>query len=340
MSFRSVLVISLVMSMLGRPIAQGLWRDSAPHRVSLVPVEDRVQIEVLDFGGTGRPIVFLAGLGDTAHVYDDFAPRLTGAGFHVYAMTRRGFGASSAPVAGYTFARLAADVVGVIDGMSLNKPIVVGHSIAGEELNVLGREYTAKIGGLVYLDAAVNRTRGPSADFQRAAGALPSPPPPTAEELRSYSALRGYFARTRTVARPEAEVRASRVVAADGSIGAQRPTDPTVRQAITTMLQRPELPQWDRIQTPALAVYPVPESVSDLMMPWYDVADSTLTASVATMYAEARARAVRWADEFKGSVPNGRTVEVPGGSHHVFLSSPDQTQRLIVEFASTLQEKR
>ena len=29
-------------------------------------------------GGTGRPLVFLAGLGDTAHVFDKFAPKLSG----------------------------------------------------------------------------------------------------------------------------------------------------------------------------------------------------------------------------------------------------------------------
>lgn len=46
------------------------------------------------------PVVFLAGLGFTAHVFDDFAPRLTDR-HHVVAITRRGFGASSKPDGGY-----------------------------------------------------------------------------------------------------------------------------------------------------------------------------------------------------------------------------------------------
>jgi non-heme chloroperoxidase len=86
------------------------WVDPAPHRVQLVRVDDSVQLEVLDFGGTGRPITLLAGLGNTAHVFDTFAPRLTGRG-HVYAITRRGYGASSRPETGYDVSRLGEDVL-------------------------------------------------------------------------------------------------------------------------------------------------------------------------------------------------------------------------------------
>lgn len=70
--------------------------DSSPHRVELVEVEKGVSLEVLDWGGTARPLVLLTGLGDTAHVFDEFAPKLT-ASYHVYGITRRGRGASSKP---------------------------------------------------------------------------------------------------------------------------------------------------------------------------------------------------------------------------------------------------
>jgi hypothetical protein len=39
-------------------------------------VQEGVRLEVLDWGGSGRPLVLLAGGGDTAHVFDDFAPKL------------------------------------------------------------------------------------------------------------------------------------------------------------------------------------------------------------------------------------------------------------------------
>ena len=69
------------------------WRDPSPHATRFVPVDGDVQLEVLDWGGDGRPLVLLPGGGDTAHVFDEFALELTDE-FHVYGITRRGFGAS------------------------------------------------------------------------------------------------------------------------------------------------------------------------------------------------------------------------------------------------------
>ena len=68
--------------------------DSSPHTVQFVTVEPGVKLEVLDWGGTGRPLVFLASLGDTAHAFDKFAPKFIGK-YHVYGITRRGFGESA-----------------------------------------------------------------------------------------------------------------------------------------------------------------------------------------------------------------------------------------------------
>src|SRR4051794_19215958 len=82
-------------------------KDSSPHRVQFISVEEGVQLEVLDWGGNGRPIVLLAGY-LTAHVYDEFADRLREIG-HVYGITRRGLGASSHPEAGYAAKRSAED---------------------------------------------------------------------------------------------------------------------------------------------------------------------------------------------------------------------------------------
>jgi hypothetical protein len=75
---------------------QPVRADTSRHTVQLVSVEPDVKLEVLDWAGTGRPIVFLAGMGLDAHEFDDFAPRFSPK-YHVYAISRRGFGASSAP---------------------------------------------------------------------------------------------------------------------------------------------------------------------------------------------------------------------------------------------------
>ena len=86
---------------------------------------------MLDWGGSGRLLVLLTGLRATAHVFDKFAQKLTGT-HHVYGVTRRGFGASSAPASGYSADRLGDDVVAIVNSLKLDKPVLAGHSIADD----------------------------------------------------------------------------------------------------------------------------------------------------------------------------------------------------------------
>ncbi|MDF4025735.1 alpha/beta fold hydrolase [Luteibacter sp. PPL201] len=127
--------------------------ESSSYHQQFVAVADGVRLEVLDWGGTGRPLVLLAGLGNTAHVFDSIAPELA-RHFHVYGITRRGFGASSVPKNGYGADQLADDVMAVVKALGIDRPIIAGHSIAGEELSAIGTHYQGKIAGLIYLDAA------------------------------------------------------------------------------------------------------------------------------------------------------------------------------------------
>ena len=84
--------------------------------VEFVTVDQNVRLEVLDWGGSGHSLVLLAGGGNTAHVFDGFAPKLA-ASYHVYGITRRGFGASSVPASGYEADRLGDDMRAVIDSL-------------------------------------------------------------------------------------------------------------------------------------------------------------------------------------------------------------------------------
>ena len=136
----------------------GAQTDSSPHKVQMVTVEPGVQLEVLDWGGSGRPLIFLAGAGDTAHRLDGFAPRFTGQ-YHVYGITRRGFGASSKPApanGNYSADHLGDDVLGVIQALHIERPVLVGHSLAGQELSSIGSRFPDKVSGLIYLDAATD----------------------------------------------------------------------------------------------------------------------------------------------------------------------------------------
>ncbi|MFC5865272.1 alpha/beta fold hydrolase [Acidicapsa dinghuensis] len=129
--------------------------DTSSHTVQFVTVEPGVKLEVLDWGGTGSPLIFLAGLGSDAHVFDTFALKFTSA-HHVYGISRRGYGKSDGPKPdsnNYSATRLADDVLTVMDQLKIEKPVLVGHSIAGEELSSIGTRFPERVAGLVYLDA-------------------------------------------------------------------------------------------------------------------------------------------------------------------------------------------
>ena len=126
--------------------------DATPHSSRFVTVDSNVRVEVLDWGGSGKAMVLLTGLGDTAHVYDDFALQWTDF-YHVIGITRRGYGLSSKPANGYDVSTRARDDVKVLDAFGLRRAVFVGHSIAGEELSRLGTAYADRVDKLIYLDA-------------------------------------------------------------------------------------------------------------------------------------------------------------------------------------------
>ena len=75
---------------------------------------------MIDWGGTGKPMVLLTGLGDNAHVFDNFAYQFTDY-FHVYGITRRGFLPSSQPRTGYDVPTRAADDIAVLDALGIGR---------------------------------------------------------------------------------------------------------------------------------------------------------------------------------------------------------------------------
>jgi pimeloyl-ACP methyl ester carboxylesterase len=306
------------------------WRDPSLHKVTFVTVDPNVRLEVLDWGGSGRAVVLLPGGGNTAHVFDEFAPKLAGS-YRVYGITRRGFGASSVPASGYQADRLGDDVLAVLDFLKLNRPILVGHSLGGAELSSLASRHPQRVAGLVYLDAgyqyAFDNGQGSTLDeLQRTANPEPGPPPPGQADLASFKSLQAWFARSYGVTPPEAEFRQGWESTPDGRVSRLRDTP---MAAIMQGMQK-----YTDIPVPALVIFAVPHDQG----PWIaNHPDPAVRESAKKRAVAESALVEKQAKALERSVPGARLVRMPNAHHYVFLSNEAGVLREMRTFITGLR---
>jgi pimeloyl-ACP methyl ester carboxylesterase len=328
---------------------QNEWRDPSPHKSSLVTVDTGVELEVLDWGGSGPAVLLMHGAGDSAHVFDDMAPVLAKR-YRAVGFTGRGHRGSSAPTTGYGFVRYAEDAVRVMDALGLERPVVVGHSGAGEGMHVLGARYPTRIAGLLYVDAAFDR--GDDADteaYDAVRRTLPGAPGPGAGDLASFTALRSFFASIQGLPFPEAYLRARWVANPDGTVARMWAPDRPIIQAMSKELQAAYKPyQPEPIRVSAVAVYAVPTSADDFMrrgssdgppFPQDLIAKAAVDAGVRErveqLYQLTRERVRHHEKWFEAFAVRGRVVEL-SGAHHLFISNPREVLDQVDAFVSSL----
>ena len=310
--------------------------DSSIHTVNFITVEAGINLEVLDWGGSGRPLVMLAGLGNTAHVFDSFADKLTGT-YHVYGITRRGFGASSSPTpanGNYSADRLGDDVLAVIDALKLNRPVLVGHSIAGEELSSVGTRHPEKVRGLVYLDAGF-----PYAYYDSSQGDLlldtidlrkkldlmmpgAGPPPDFAafiQELLQTSLPR--FERDL-----QDQQQAMRLTPSQSPETAASPKPSRVLDPGDAIIAGEQ--EYTEIKCPVLAIFAVPHNLGPAFKD-----NPTVRAA---LDADDLARMTAISKSFETGVPSAHVVRLPNASHYVFFSNEEDVLREMKAFLGNL----
>lgn len=314
------------------------WEDPSSHRVRFVTVQDEVQLEVLDWGGTGRPVVLLAGY-NTAHVFDGFAEKLAETS-HVYGITRRGYGASSRPDSGYTAQRSAEDVLQVLDSLKLIAPVLAGHSFGGQDLDTLGARHSERIAGLVYLNSAEDSTLvwsdyglGVSSSEHEAIrkklpAAMRNHPSP---DYTSFQAYQEWQMRRHGVAFPESELRQMFVANPDGTMGRFLPSK-RVRDAIFAGRQKPD---YERIRVPLLAFFHFPLPLGD-QMKRYKPQDAEERAAMEHEYASGLAIRKRHMRDLQEGVSAARVIQVPGANWYVFLSNEADVLRELRVFVAGL----
>jgi pimeloyl-ACP methyl ester carboxylesterase len=99
-----------------------------------VRTSDGVEIATYDLGGDGPPLLFSHATGFHGLVWPPLAGRL-GARFRGVAFDHRGHGRSGKdPSGSYEWSSLVLDTAAVIDGLGLDQPYAVGHSMGGAVL--------------------------------------------------------------------------------------------------------------------------------------------------------------------------------------------------------------
>jgi pimeloyl-ACP methyl ester carboxylesterase len=253
-------------------------------------------------------------------VFDELAPKLA-TDYHVYGITRRGFGASGFSASDNPVARLRDDVLAVLGALRLETPVLVGHSIAGAELSAVASTHSDRIAGLIYLEAgypyAFDNGKGPKMKEFQMTG--PRGPDPSESDLASFNSLQKWDAEVFGFPRPEAELR--QTWDADSSGRPRKARNSPGAQVFAAIMASDTAST--RIPVPALIIFALPHVPDN----WIDKStDPTTRAAARIYYAAIDTATERQAKALEESVPTARVVRMRG-AHHIFLSNESETLR-------------
>lgn len=326
---KHIYLLTVIYSLATIMISISTAQDSVHPTISFIAVAPDINLEVIEWGGHGEPLILLAGLGHSAHVFDEFAPLLADH-FRVLGITRRGFGASSQPGTGYDLPTLVQDIVTALDSLKIEQAILVGHSLAGDELTKLASIYPNRVKALVFLDAAYDHiAQRDTFSFYPVPGY--ESPQPTATDLTSPEAYQKYYLKAEGVLMPLSEIRAINVFGEDGKFEG-RITPGWIYGEITKGLEHPD---YAGIEIPALAIYAVSYPITELFT-HYDSQDSTTKIQMQERFelgvnfdAEGR-----W--HFKRQMKNAKIIELEGVGHSLYITHSEEVANLICMFIDKL----
>lgn len=274
------------------PSSPAPWSDRSLHQVRFVTVAPDIQLEVVDWGGAGAPLVLLAGTSFNAHAFDDLAPRFTNR-HRVIGITRRGHGASSWPDSGYTLSTLVQDIRTVLDALDVQRAILAGHSFAGNEMTRFAAEHPDRLAGLIYIDAAHDHTMTPG--FGKVC------PPFDAAMMEAFN---------KTFKNPDL---VTGTQLRTGPDGVPRPfVSPSALEQMKAGLPSPD---YAGVGVPALGIFYVPQRIEE-MAPGTRPSPACQSSLQRYVYGGIAA--------FANGVQRATVVALQNSQHNLHLASPDE----------------
>lgn len=98
--------------------------------------------------GEGKPLVLISGLGYSLWQWHKMVPFLD-EHFKVITFDNRGVGQSEKPAGPYTAQMLAADTVGLLDALKVEKAIIMGHSMGGFIAQAIALDFPQRVEKLI-----------------------------------------------------------------------------------------------------------------------------------------------------------------------------------------------
>jgi pimeloyl-ACP methyl ester carboxylesterase len=302
--------------------------DTVPYEAEkFVSVAPGVNLEVLDWGGSGETMVLLTGSGDNAHVYDYFAFQFTDF-FHVIGITRRGWLPSSQPENGYDVDTRAADDIKVLDALGITKAVFVGHSIAGSELSKIAVKYPSYVDKLVYLDASDLSERF----------SIPEVPDVfhlfTDADGKSLFTLQAAYARLLGTREPIPATCLSFAFDKDGRVTGTS-TPKSIETQLAAGVRAPTNPptDWADIKVPRLGIVAPPTAESKLpYYPYLNPADQALFDENFPFLLQWYSDVIGLFGEKHPGSPTPVVYLLPGAPHYVYINNEAQVVLQMREF--------
>jgi pimeloyl-ACP methyl ester carboxylesterase len=112
-----------------------------------------IRMHFLDHGGNGPVLMLAPGLTANAHSFDGLVHAGLKDAARVIALDLRGRGESDAPASGYTMKDHAADILGLLDALGLDRVVMGGHSFGGLLTYWIAANHPERVERCVVIDA-------------------------------------------------------------------------------------------------------------------------------------------------------------------------------------------
>jgi pimeloyl-ACP methyl ester carboxylesterase len=268
-----------------------------------------LELNLLEWSTEGVPLVLLHGLGNEAHLWDDFVPSVA-PHYRVLALDQRGHGDSDwDPEARYDAASMTDDLEAVLDAVGIDRFVLIGFSMGGRVAMTFAGRHPERLAGLVIVDI------GPEVDARgvlRISGEMSENRAPVFSSIQEYVAM---LSLNYPAGQPDALKRMAEFglrrreddlfeLKMDPKLRGDRPTDEAARSKEEQFIQQ----QWDALAKIPCATLVVRGAASDILSP--DTADKMV-------------------DEV---LQNGRLAIVPQAAHSVMTDNPKAFEEAVCEF--------